>query len=529
MDKGFQAECTMKLSEFLLEHGYANKCTSKELLRMSSKDFEQIFQFLVSFLDRTFSITGKMEDSVLLWLKRLGYPFTLSKSMLMGIGSRLPQALAILMWLYDTVVYYTEVDIIDHLFRKPASSGNDDVLGRVSAADLMCFCLDNPDCDESVEYEYLRSLAGQVPQDDDELDKAIEKENEVLAEMETRVETYEAVAESLRDTKEKINGFDRYFEDMTQHCEVTKKNMEETSKSLADTEAEKVMLKAELSELWSVLKHQMQKQEDEVTLQAKMSELQSSTALCKNQIEALKEERHELQLGWKREQEKTRDMQKKTEQLLKSLAKNLDKVLPSNQIALLNDFDLHPACTEEDLQHAEACNNSASATLSQLMSRTEEKLRGHIKKDKELVKKYEFESKTMAMELSSEQRIAEMGKARTEVRVKELELEMASVYKRYEEVSSEIADLKAQQLTGQRTLEQTVEDKHKRLNSARRELEQAEREHELDLKACQDKMEFVKGLSKEMTRHHLQMLANVNNAIVADLRELKKVKKILKK
>lgn len=496
---------------------------------MSSKDFEQIFQFLVSFLDPAFTITGKMEDSVLLWLKRCGYPFALSKSMLMGIGSRLPQALAVLMWLYDCVVYSTEVNIIDHLFKKPGSGGNDDTLGNLGPADLMRFCLDNPDCDEDKECEYLRSLAGQVPQDDDELDKLIEKENEVLAEMEARVERYDAVAESLTATKEKLSGFDRYFEDMTRHCEVTKKNMEETSKSLADTDAEKVMLKAELCECWSVLKHQMQKQEDEVTLRAKMSELQSSGALCRNQVDALKEELHELQLNWTREQDKTRDMEKKAEQLLKSLNKNLDKVLPSNQMALLNDFDLRPACTEEDLQHAEARNDNASATLSNLMSRTEERLRGHIKKDKELVKKYEYDSKAMTMELRSEQRIAEMGKAHAEARMKELELEIASKYEEFEKVSSEIAYLKAQKLSGQRTLEQTIEEKQKRLNSARRELEHAEREHELDLKACQDKMESVKEMSKEMTRHHMQMLTNVYNKVVADLRKLKEQKKILKK
>lgn len=73
--------------------------------------------------------------------------------------------------------------------------------------------------------------------------------------------------------------------------------------------------------------------------------------------------------------------------VLKLLEKPVSSVLRGQQSAVLQDFDLRPVFTEEDLQQQESCNEAASAQLSQLMTRVEEKLCAHIKNEKELFEK----------------------------------------------------------------------------------------------------------------------------------------------
>ncbi|CAN7979809.1 unnamed protein product [Ixodes pacificus] len=528
-DKTYQAECAAKLSEFLQVHGYANQCTPKQLLRMSTKDFERIFQFLVTFLDPNFTIVGKVEDAACQCLKRLGYPYTLSKSMLMGIGSRLPQALAVIMWLYDIVTYFAEVDIIDHLFGKQPGSGNDDAPG-FGAVDMLHYCLNNPDADDSEDERFLQSLAAeQVPQEDGKLDEDIERERKVLADMEARVAMYEEVQMELKETQTKIQNYDLYFEKMTQHCEATRIGIQEASKSLADAEAEKVVLKAELCELRSVLQEQIQRQEDEVTLNAKRSELQDNIRRSRNQIEALKEELIELQMGWKKEHEKLQDVREDVAAALKLLEKPVSNVLRGKQSAVLRDLDLRPVFTEEDLQQQESCNEAASAKLSQLMARVEEKLCAHIKNEKELFEKYEFDIENIAMELRSEQRIAEKSKACAEAVVKQLRDEQEAVYEQLEKALAEIAELSAKQRTSQATQEQDVGHKKSILDSAKRDLEKAQKEYEDGLNTCRERMENTKRLSKEQTREFVQMLADIKKDLVAEEREIQAMKKVLKK
>ncbi|XP_040073241.2 kinetochore protein NDC80 homolog isoform X2 [Ixodes scapularis] len=468
-DKTYQAECAAKLSEFLQVHGYANRCTSKQLLRMSTKDFERIFRFLVTLLDPNFKIVGKLEDAALQCLKRLGYPYTLSKSMLMGIGSRLPQALAVIMWLYDIVSYYAEVDVIDHLFGRQPGSGNDDAPGHY-AADLLLNCLDNPDADDSDCKRFLQSLAQQVPQEDDKLDEDIQRERKVLADMEARAAKYEEVQMELKETRTKIQMYDLYFEKMMQHSEATKFGTQEASKSLADAEAEKVMLKAELCELGSGLQEKIQRQEDEVSFNTKRSELQDNIRRSRNQIEALKEEHIKLQMGWKKEHEKLQDVREDGAAVLKLLEKPVSSVLRGQQSAVLRDFDLRPVFTEEDVQQQESCNEAASAQLSQLMTRVEEKLCAYIKNEKELFEKYEFDIENITMELRWDQRIAEKSKACAEAVVKQLRDEQEAVYEQLEKALAEIAELSAEQRTSQATQEEDVGHKKSILDSAKRDL-----------------------------------------------------------
>ncbi|CAN7982678.1 unnamed protein product, partial [Ixodes hexagonus] len=375
----------------------------------------------------------------------------------------------------------------------------------------------------------LGSAAEHALQDDGDLDEELEREREVLAEMEARVGTYVAVQEELEEAKTKISSYDNYFEEMMAHCEKTREAMRETSKALADQEAEKVMLKAELFELRSVLQEQIQKQEDKKTLDAKRTQLQISSERCRKQIEALKEEQNELHLAWLSMHEKLQEVQEQIGTRKKSLENDMGRLLPGKQSAVLKDFHLRPVSTQEELQQREACNNAASDRLSQLMSRTVEKLRAHIKMNSELAQKYLFDNERIAVELKSEQRMAEKSKACADAVMRKLREDEASLIECFERASSQTKDLEAQQLTGHTTQEQEVSRLKKLLESAKQKLEKQRRESEIVLRTCQERMEFTKNLSKDMTREHLEMLAEVNNALVAEMEDLKAAKTILKK
>ncbi|KAM7291008.1 kinetochore protein NDC80 homolog [Ixodes scapularis] len=340
---------------------------------------------------------------------------------------------------------------------------------------------------------------------------------------------YEEVQMELKETRTKIQKYDLYFEKMMQHSEATKFGTQEASKSLADAEAEKVMLKAELCELGSGLQEKIQRQEDEVTFNTKRSELQDNIRRSRNQIEALKEEHIKLQMGWKKEHEKLQDVREDGAAVLKLLEKPVSSVLRGQQSAVLRDFDLRPVFTEEDVQQQESCNEAASAQLSQLMTRVEEKLCAYIKNEKELSEKYEFDIENITMELRWDQRIAEKSKACAEAVVKQLRDEQEAVYEQLEKALAEIAELSAEQRTSQATQEEDVGHKKSILDSAKRDLEKAQKEYEDGLDNCRKRMENTKRLSKEQAREFLQMLADIRKDQVAEEREIRAMRKVLKK
>eukprot|EP00180_Rhodochaete_pulchella_P002429 Plantae.Rhodophyta-Rhodochaete_pulchella.ctg3720.p1 GENE.Plantae.Rhodophyta-Rhodochaete_pulchella.ctg3720~~Plantae.Rhodophyta-Rhodochaete_pulchella.ctg3720.p1 ORF type:complete len:526 (+),score=126.61 Plantae.Rhodophyta-Rhodochaete_pulchella.ctg3720:309-1886(+) len=103
--------CARNIICFLTENGYDQPISPKILSSPSSKDFQNMFIFLVRQLDPSFEFVSRFEDEVPALLKLYGYPYSIPRSSLQAVGSphTWPALLASLTWLLELVKYDKEV------------------------------------------------------------------------------------------------------------------------------------------------------------------------------------------------------------------------------------------------------------------------------------------------------------------------------------------------------------------------------------------------------------------------------------
>lgn len=99
---------TEALLAFLEACGYNQHLTKQTVLQgLNTKDFSQIFNFLLRGFDTSFVINGKVESEVTDVIKALHYPFPPSKTALSAIGAShsWPAFLGLLSWLRELLQY----------------------------------------------------------------------------------------------------------------------------------------------------------------------------------------------------------------------------------------------------------------------------------------------------------------------------------------------------------------------------------------------------------------------------------------
>lgn len=109
-DRKTLAHWQNEVYEFLIERGYPESCTPKTIQTPTTKDFHNIFKFLIQCSDpghRWGSYGKKLEDEVIPLLKTMGYVAydTITKSGLQAPGSMhtWPTLLAMLHWIMTTI------------------------------------------------------------------------------------------------------------------------------------------------------------------------------------------------------------------------------------------------------------------------------------------------------------------------------------------------------------------------------------------------------------------------------------------
>lgn len=109
-DRSYMQLCVKNLISFVIDRGYDLPISPKILTNPSSKDFQSIFTFLIRQIDPTFSFQKRFEDEIPVLLKRLGYPFNISKSALSAVGSphTWPALLGVLTWLLELLKFDAE-------------------------------------------------------------------------------------------------------------------------------------------------------------------------------------------------------------------------------------------------------------------------------------------------------------------------------------------------------------------------------------------------------------------------------------
>eukprot|EP00933_Yihiella_yeosuensis_P050622 TRINITY_DN48413_c0_g1_i1.p1 TRINITY_DN48413_c0_g1~~TRINITY_DN48413_c0_g1_i1.p1 ORF type:complete len:617 (+),score=167.04 TRINITY_DN48413_c0_g1_i1:74-1924(+) len=115
-DRSFAAQCARNVVDFLSSRGYSKTFSHEKLLKdPSTKEFYDIFRFLIAQLDPQLEVDGKMEDEVPAIMRRLKYPVEVNRSKLQAISgpNTWPQLLAVLDWL--TVLVRINDDLVEPL------------------------------------------------------------------------------------------------------------------------------------------------------------------------------------------------------------------------------------------------------------------------------------------------------------------------------------------------------------------------------------------------------------------------------
>ena len=124
-DKAFIGTSVRILLDYLTNHNYPHAISPKILTRPSSKDFSNILLFLFLQVDPNFKLTGKFEDEVIAMFKQLKYPYPISKTSLVAVGTphTWPALLATILWVIELLEYDHEAQLQQQSEEGMPSSG----------------------------------------------------------------------------------------------------------------------------------------------------------------------------------------------------------------------------------------------------------------------------------------------------------------------------------------------------------------------------------------------------------------------
>jgi len=111
-ERSYAVLCARNVCEFIASRGYHKMIAPDKFLRdPSTKEFFDIFKFLIAQLDPGLEIEGPMEQEVPQIMRRLKYPVEVNKSKLQAISgpNTWPQLLAVLDWLLVLIQLHDDV------------------------------------------------------------------------------------------------------------------------------------------------------------------------------------------------------------------------------------------------------------------------------------------------------------------------------------------------------------------------------------------------------------------------------------
>ncbi|KAI8905230.1 kinetochore protein NDC80 [Gorgonomyces haynaldii] len=115
-DKQWVSQGIKSLIASLVQLGYPNTLSPKQLQTPSQKEFFGIFKFLYSCLDPSHKFGERLEEELPFLLKSLKYPFaeSINKSHLMSVASlqTWPVLLASLLWLVDLIMVFALIMVL---------------------------------------------------------------------------------------------------------------------------------------------------------------------------------------------------------------------------------------------------------------------------------------------------------------------------------------------------------------------------------------------------------------------------------
>ena len=328
-DKRFIHASIRSLIDYLTVHNYDNSISPKILTHPSTKDFNNIVQFLFRQIDPNFAYTGKYEDEVISMFKCLRYPFNISKTSLNAVGSphSWPQLLASVMWIIELLAYDEE-----------ATNG--------AAADQDN---DDPTVSDKSFLSYLHSAYRCFMEGDDDLYAQLEEEfvgmfesrnNEAADEMKVYDVKNESLSREIEDLSERM----AYLPELQEKKKVYTKDLgkfqtliQELQKYKKELDGKITSRKSDLDRTTTTL----------ATVEREVEELKQRVAsqeLSPEDVRRLSEEREHIESALSSAQESRGELEQKVheaEKLLRSKVLDLEDVMRSYR-SMGEDLQLIP-------------------------------------------------------------------------------------------------------------------------------------------------------------------------------------------
>ncbi|XP_077554150.1 uncharacterized protein LOC144169031 [Haemaphysalis longicornis] len=529
MDKGYLAESVEKLFLFLKEQAYPHPTTPQLLSRMSSREFENVFTFLMRFLEPTFQLGGKgvrSEDAVFERLRLLRYPYPLQKSMLAGIGSQPHKALAIITWLADVVKYFMTINPLENFFSAaevpPTSSPGFQVGGGGNSAILLRYCLESKEGDDPSKFldGLVLDTFGPIEPVED-VQRRLDEQEAELRRLTALAEEQEALEVHLVREEMKVKNFETYFAEMEQHFELRRAEVEKNEEAIKVINGHKEELREQLARQQALLREQRGRQEDQQSLQQKEQRQQQSLSAIRSEMERLRAQQQLLGLSWYDSNEEIRAANAKLQQSFSSAVAPLRRALPRS---VLDDFDLRPVEDARSLQRHQACNRAALARANEMLEQAKQDLQASTRQDEELCDQYSFGIEDLQRQLQLKQELISKRESYFSTQAADKRKRAQELDEEYAELSKRCADLELKTMSMSSEQAKAVADAKKRLADAQKRLAVAAVNKKETTAASDNEREQIKLAVKACYDEHLELVQQCHNKVIDAIKELQDIK-----
>jgi len=194
-DKAYKAACIENIVKFLTENAYDGPFSTKALSNPSSKDFQNTFKYIYSYIDSTSFL--RFEDDVLSILKLLKYPYSseITRSQLTAVTPHTwPVVLSMMSWMVDLIRRSDEIE-------PQTATVEDEFYGYVCEG-YMRFM--EGEEDEALERQFLSRISQLHSKDTEEIENRRKEVELIVDELENLKSKVDDLSK-LEAKKKKIN------------------------------------------------------------------------------------------------------------------------------------------------------------------------------------------------------------------------------------------------------------------------------------------------------------------------------------
>ncbi|XP_029649643.1 kinetochore protein NDC80 homolog [Octopus sinensis] len=343
--KAYQQRCVKSLLEFLESYGYPHSITAKKLMSPTTKDFLNVFEFIVKHIEFKYKLPEKFDEEIPRYLRSLGYPFPINKSSMFTIGSphTWPTLLSALVWLTELIktglLLNEETDSI--LFQQEDFDNSSDSMlifkHLVESYDLF---LKGSDFD-ALDQMLHDTFKNRQFTNESQLQK-LAQENENLIKMLQECECIEDDVEEMRVSKamqeQDLTRLTNYLTELQSFKEKLDKTVEEEMKEFELLESERESLKEQVNSLQVIFDNQEYSPVDVERMKKEEEQLQSQMETLEKEDAELSQEIWNKELDIGKIQEKLNEKSKQYNRL----AQNLQLIPTTAENAGGLDFEMKP-------------------------------------------------------------------------------------------------------------------------------------------------------------------------------------------